>query len=87
MTCVYLDNNATTQPADAVIDAICEVNTELWANPSSVHRFGQMVRQRLDLARADVAKLIPLTWAVVTLLIGVTLVALYRDIVDFPDLG
>tara|TARA_B000000460_G_C21274572_1_gene288966 strand:- start:84 stop:590 length:507 start_codon:yes stop_codon:yes gene_type:complete len=37
--------------------------------------------------RADVAKLIPLTWAVVTLLIGVTLVALYRDIVDFPDLG
>ena len=58
MTCVYLDNNATTQPADAVIDAICEVNTELWANPSSVHRFGQMVRQRLDLARADVAKLI-----------------------------
>ena len=58
MTCVYLDNNATTQPADAVIDAIREVNTELWANPSSVHRFGQMVRQRLDLARADVAKLI-----------------------------
>ena len=37
--------------------------------------------------RADVAKLIPLTWAVVTLLIGVTLVALYRDIVDFPDFG
>jgi Zn-dependent protease len=37
--------------------------------------------------RADVAKLIPLTWVVVTLLIGVTLVALYRDIVDFPDFG
>jgi len=35
-----------------------EVNRELWANPSSVHRFGQMVRQRLELARATTAKLV-----------------------------
>ena len=37
--------------------------------------------------QADAAKLIPVTWAVVALLVGVFLVALYRDIVDFPDFG
>ena len=36
---------------------------------------------------ADAAKLIPLTWAVVTLLVAVAGVALYRDIVDLPDFG
>jgi len=36
---------------------------------------------------ADAARLLPLTWAVVTLLVGVALVALYRDIVDLPDFG
>ncbi len=36
---------------------------------------------------ADAAKLIPVTWAVVSLLVLVGMVALYRDIVDFPDLG
>lgn len=35
-----------------------EVLESLWANPSSVHRFGQSVRQRLELARASVARLI-----------------------------
>jgi membrane-associated protease RseP (regulator of RpoE activity) len=36
---------------------------------------------------ADSAKLIPLTWAVVTLLVAVAGVALYRDIVDLPNFG
>ena len=36
---------------------------------------------------ADAAKLIPLTWAVVTLLVAVAGVALYRDIVDLPNFG
>lgn len=58
MRWTYLDNNATTQPAEPVTQAMHEVNTELWANPTSVHRFGQMVRQRLELARASVARLI-----------------------------
>lgn len=55
---IYLDNNATTQPLPEVVDAMNEVNTSLWANPSSVHRFGQMARQRVEIARAQVAKLI-----------------------------
>jgi len=37
--------------------------------------------------RADAAKLIPLTWVVAALIVAVHLVALYRDIVDFPDFG
>jgi membrane-associated protease RseP (regulator of RpoE activity) len=36
---------------------------------------------------ADAQKLVPLTWAVVTLLVAVAVVALYRDIVDLPDFG
>ncbi len=58
MSLLYLDNNATTQPAPQVVAAMTEVNETLWGNPSSVHRFGQMVRQRIELARAAVAKLI-----------------------------
>ena len=58
MATIYLDNNATTQPAPPVVAAVHEVNESLWANPSSVHRFGQMVRQRVELARGSVAKLI-----------------------------
>ena len=36
---------------------------------------------------ADLSRLMPLTWAVVSLLVAVFVVALYRDIVDFPDFG
>ncbi len=55
---IYLDNNATTQPAPEVVAAVGEVNEQHWANPSSVHRFGQMARQRVELARASLARLI-----------------------------
>ena len=55
---IYLDNNATTQPDPRVVEAIGEVNGHLWANPSSVHRFGQMARHRVELARAAVASLV-----------------------------
>lgn len=58
MALIYLDNNATTRPAEEVVAAMREVHESLWANPSSVHRFGQGVRQRLELARAAVARLI-----------------------------
>ncbi len=58
MDWIYLDNNATTQPAPEVVEAMAGVHESLWANPSSVHRFGQLVRHRVELARAAVAKLI-----------------------------
>lgn len=55
---IYFDNNATTQPAPDVVDAVHEAMTSLWANPSSVHRFGQQVRQRIELAREQVCRLL-----------------------------
>lgn len=58
MQLVYLDNNATTQPADEVVAAVSRAQQELWANPSSVHRFGQAARQKIELARASVATLL-----------------------------
>ena len=58
MDTVYLDNNATTMPAQEVTDAVADAMRFLWANPSSVHRFGQLVRQRVELARQSVANLI-----------------------------
>ncbi|WP_428387456.1 cysteine desulfurase family protein [Mucisphaera sp.] len=61
MDWVYLDHNATTAPAPEVVAVLDEANRALWANPSSVHRFGQSVRQRLELARASVARLIGAT--------------------------
>jgi cysteine desulfurase len=55
---VYLDNNATTQPAAEVVTAMLPYLTEWYGNPSSVHRFGQRSRQALDEARSQVASLI-----------------------------
>ena len=57
-TMIYLDNNATTRPADEVVAAVHEALAEGWANPSSVHRFGQSVRHRVELARDELCKLI-----------------------------
>lgn len=55
---IYLDNNATTRPHDAVVQAMHKFYTTWWANPSSVHRFGQSVRQRVELARQQLAELL-----------------------------
>ena len=54
----YLDNNATTQPLPEVVDAVRTALTEHWHNPSSVHRPGQAARHAVELARAQLAKLI-----------------------------
>ena len=55
---VYLDNNATTQPAGEVIEAMAPFFTELWGNPSSMHLFGGQVRRHVETARSRVAELI-----------------------------
>lgn len=55
MDWVYLDNNATTQPAPQVAAAMLPYLTEWYGNPSSVHRFGQRSRQAIDEARAQVS--------------------------------
>ncbi|MHC4274700.1 MAG: aminotransferase class V-fold PLP-dependent enzyme [Planctomycetota bacterium] len=40
MDTIYLDNAATTRPADEVMAAMAEALRDAWANPSSVHREG-----------------------------------------------
>lgn len=55
---IYLDNNATTQPTAAVVEAVERALREHWHNPSSVHRAGQAARRAVDQARGEVAKLI-----------------------------
>ena len=58
MSLVYLDNNATTQPAPEVVAAMLPFLTEWYGNPSSVHRFGQRARQAIEEARSQLAALI-----------------------------
>jgi len=58
MDLVYLDNNATTQPAPEVVAEMLPYLTELYGNPSSVHRFGQQSRKAIDDARSRVASLL-----------------------------
>lgn len=55
---ICLDHNATTRPADAVVEAMLGALREHWHNASSVHRPGQQARAIIEAARASVAALI-----------------------------
>jgi cysteine desulfurase len=55
---IYFDNNATTRVAPEVFEAMRPFLNELYGNPSSIHRFGSQVGQKIDTARAQVAALI-----------------------------
>ena len=58
MKAIYLDNAATTKVDRRVIDAMGEVMTEGFGNPSSVHIFGRQAKKYLDKARQQVASII-----------------------------
>ena len=53
---VYFDNNATTQVAPEVRDAMLPFHGELYGNPSSMHAFGGQVAKSVDRAREEVAR-------------------------------
>jgi cysteine desulfurase len=55
---IYLDNNATTRPADEVVEAMLPYLRERYGNPSSIHSFGSRVGRDLDRAREEVAALL-----------------------------
>jgi cysteine desulfurase len=55
---IYLDNNATTAVAPEVLDAMLPFLKDRYGNPSSMHRFGGLVRRNIDAARELVAALI-----------------------------
>jgi cysteine desulfurase len=52
---IYLDNNATTQVAPEVKEAMIPFFGELYGNPSSIHPFGEKVNGQLKAAREQVA--------------------------------
>ena len=55
---IYLDHNATTPPAPAVLAAMLPVLSSLWANTSSQHAPGQEAKRALSAARATVARVL-----------------------------
>ena len=55
---INLDNNATTMPSKAAIEAVSEALKPGYGNPSSAHSAGNASRQLIERARLDVAELI-----------------------------
>src|SRR5215212_4465874 len=55
---IYFDNNATTPVLPEVAAAMLPFLTEHYGNPSSIHRFGGQVGQKIGDARAQVAALV-----------------------------
>jgi cysteine desulfurase len=58
MITIYLDNNATTQVAEEVLEGMLPYFRELYGNPSSMHSFGGQVGQKIRIAREQVAALL-----------------------------
>lgn len=55
---IYLDNNATTQTAPEVVEAMLPFLRDHYGNPSSIHRFGGSVRKHIENAREKLAALL-----------------------------
>ena len=55
---VYVDNAATTAMSDAAIAAMQPYFKQVYGNPSSLHTVGQVAKEALDSARAQIAGLI-----------------------------
>ncbi|HMC65110.1 MAG TPA: cysteine desulfurase family protein [Gemmataceae bacterium] len=54
----YFDHNATTPVSPEVLEAMAPCFTEVYGNASSIHHFGQMAKQRLEMARRQTAALL-----------------------------
>lgn len=55
---IYVDNNATTQVAPEVLEAMMPFLTDFYGNASSMHTFGGQVGGHLNLARERLANLL-----------------------------
>jgi len=55
---IYLDNNATTQVADEVRQAMMPYLEMIYGNPSSIHDLGKNAREAIEKARRQLARLI-----------------------------
>ena len=55
---IYLDNAASTQIHDDVLDSMLPFLKEQYGNPSSIHRYGRLTRKAIHKARKQIASLI-----------------------------
>lgn len=55
---VYLDNSATTQVAEEVVQEMLPYFSQIYGNASSFHEFGRLAKEALEEARAKTALLI-----------------------------
>ncbi len=55
---IYLDNNATTRCDDNVLKEMLPYLKEEFGNPSSIYSFGRDVKEKIKLARKNIAKLL-----------------------------
>jgi cysteine desulfurase len=58
MRLIYLDNNATTRPLPAVVEAVAAALRDGWGNPTSLHAAGERARRIVEDAREKTAALI-----------------------------
>ena len=52
---IYVDNAATTAMSDTAIEAMARYYKEVYGNPSSLHTVGQIAKEALVRARAEIA--------------------------------
>ena len=55
---IYLDNNATTQMAPEVLNAVTEAQSVVYGNASSMHTFGREAQRLVEDSRANIADLL-----------------------------
>ena len=55
---IYLDNNATTKVDDIVFNAMLPYLKEEYGNPSSTYSFGKKVKDEINKARNNIARLL-----------------------------
>ena len=58
MSCIYLDEAATTKPKKEVIEAMLPYFTEMWENPSALYKPAVDIKKKIEEARETVAKFI-----------------------------
>jgi cysteine desulfurase len=51
----YFDHNATTPVSQAVLEALVPALSEVYGNASSIHHYGQIAKQRLEMSRRQLA--------------------------------
>jgi len=55
---IYLDNAASTQIHEDVLDSMLPYLKEQYGNPSSIHRYGRLARKAIEKSRKQIALLI-----------------------------